>query len=78
LVERLKFQLPLADQGLKLKEVWEAAKVIPDTVRKLVDEREVARKAKDFVRSDELRRAIESNGYILEDTIDGFKIKKKF
>jgi cysteinyl-tRNA synthetase len=64
--------------GLKIKEVWEAAKVIPETVRKLVDERESARKAKDFVRSDELRRAIESNGYILEDTVDGFRIKKKF
>ena len=85
----LKSETPSADKlaslfkfdqvlGLKIKDVWEAAKVIPDTVRKLVDEREVARKAKDFARSDELRRAIESNGYILEDTIDGFKIKKKF
>lgn len=64
--------------GLRIKEVWSAAKVVPETVRKLVDERESARKAKDFVRSDELRVAIESNGYILEDTVDGFKIKKKF
>src|SRR5262249_4273411 len=64
--------------GLKLKEVWEAAKIIPHTVRQLVDEREAARKAKDFVHSDELRRAIESNGYIVEDTVDGFRIKKKF
>ncbi len=64
--------------GLKIKEVWEAAKVIPDTVRKLIDEREAARKAKDFTRSDELRKAIESNGYILEDTPDGFRVKKKF
>ncbi len=64
--------------GLKLKEIWEAAKVIPDTVRVLVDEREEARKAKDFVRSDELRRAIESNGYLIEDTPEGFRIKKKF
>lgn len=64
--------------GLKIAEVWEAAKVIPDTVRKLIDERELARKEKDFVRSDELRRAIESNGYILEDTPDGFRVKKKF
>ena len=85
----LKSETPSADKlaslfkfdqvlGLKIKDVWEAAKVIPDTVHKLVDEREVARKAKDFARSDELRRAIESNGYILEDTVDGFKIKQKF
>ncbi len=64
--------------GLKIKEVWEAAKVIPETVRELVDQREAARKEKDFIRSDELRRAIESNGYIVEDTLDGFRIKKKF
>ena len=85
----LKSETPSADKlaslfkfdqvlGLKIKDVWEAAKVIPDTVRKLVDEREVARKAKDFARSDELRSAIESNRYILEDTVDGFKIKQKF
>ena len=61
-----------------MKAVWEAAKVIPDVVHKLIDEREVARKSKDFVRSDELRRAIESNGYIVEDTLDGFRVKKKF
>ena len=64
--------------GLKIKEVWEASKVIPATVRKLVDEREEARKNKDFKKSDELRAAIESSGYILEDTVDGFRIKKKF
>ena len=64
--------------GLKLKEVWEAAKAIPDIVRKLVDDREEARKSKDFVRSDELRRAIEANGYIVEDTLDGVKVKKNF
>ncbi|HEX5429697.1 MAG TPA: cysteine--tRNA ligase [Patescibacteria group bacterium] len=64
--------------GLKLQEVWTAAKVIPETVRTLIDDREVARKAQDFVRADELRRAIESNGYIVEDTTDGFRVKKKF
>ncbi|MBX4191477.1 MAG: cysteine--tRNA ligase [Candidatus Doudnabacteria bacterium] len=64
--------------GLKIKEVWTAAKVIPETVRKLIDERQLAKKEKDFTRSDELRRTIESNGYIVEDTIDGFKVKKKF
>lgn len=64
--------------GLKIQEVWQAAKAIPDTVRVLIDEREEARRSKDFVRSDELRRAIESNGYIVEDTMDGFKVKKKF
>ncbi|MEO8065268.1 MAG: cysteine--tRNA ligase [Candidatus Doudnabacteria bacterium] len=64
--------------GLKIKEVWEESRVLPETVRQLVNEREIARKTKDFARSDELRREIESSGYTLEDTIDGFRIKKKF
>lgn len=64
--------------GLKIKETWEAARIVPEVVRKLVAEREIARKAKDFARSDELRQEIESSGFILEDTVDGFRIKKKF
>lgn len=64
--------------GLKIKEVWTAAKIIPETVRRLVEEREQARQAKDFKKSDELRHAIEASGYILEDTVDGYKLKKKF
>ena len=39
---------------------------------------EEARKAKDFVRADELRQAIEKEGYLIEDTPDGYRIKKKF
>ena len=64
--------------GFKLREIWEAAKLVPDTVKVLIAEREAARKAKDFAKSDELRQAIESNGYIVEDTVDGFRVKKKF
>jgi cysteinyl-tRNA synthetase len=64
--------------GLKIKEVWEAAKLIPDTVNNLMKEREAARQSKDFQKSDELRVAIESNGYIVEDSPDGSKLFKKF
>ncbi len=64
--------------GLKLKDIWEASQVIPEIVISLATEREQARKDKDFIRSDELRRAIESNGYLLEDTVDGYRLKKKF
>ena len=64
--------------GLKLKDVWTASQVIPEVVINLASERETARRAKDYVRSDELRRAIESNGYFLEDSADGFRLKKKF
>jgi cysteinyl-tRNA synthetase len=63
--------------GLKIKEVWEATSILPDTVQKLAQERDQARADKDFARSDELRIAIESNGYIVEDTPDGTRLKKR-
>ncbi len=49
---------------------------IPQQVKKLVAEREKARKNKDFKKSDELRAKIKSLGYWLEDTTEGPKIKK--
>jgi cysteinyl-tRNA synthetase len=64
--------------GLNLKHVWESAQEIPAAVKKLVDEREQARQAKDFKNSDQLRKEIETQGYLLEDTVDGYKLKKKF
>jgi cysteinyl-tRNA synthetase len=64
--------------GLRIKEVWEAAQTIPEVVKKLAEERETARKDKDYLKSDELRKAIESNGYLVDDTADGVRIKKKF
>lgn len=64
--------------GLKFKEVWDAARIIPETITRLVAEREHARKNKDFAASDKLRLAIESNGYLVEDAPDGYRLKKKF
>ena len=63
--------------GLKIKEVWEAAKTIPKIVQDLVYEREKARQSKDFAKSDELRISIESNGYIVEDSPYGPRLRKK-
>ncbi|MDO8529652.1 MAG: cysteine--tRNA ligase [bacterium] len=50
---------------------------IDGETQKLIDEREEARKIKDFQKSDELRRLIEEKGYLLEDLKEGYKIKKK-
>lgn len=49
---------------------------LTDEVRKMVAEREEARKRKDWKRSDELRDAIRAAGYILEDTKQGQKVRK--
>ena len=50
---------------------------IPEEIKRLVKEREEARKGKDFKKSDDLRSLIENKGYVLEDTKDGPVIKQK-
>ena len=57
---------------LLLKEKFE----IPSEVQKLVDEREDARRKKDFKKSDELRDKIKNLGYKIDDTKDGVKVSK--
>ncbi len=49
---------------------------IPAEIKKLAGEREKARKNKDFVKADDLRKKIEEKGYLVEDTKEGWKIKK--
>jgi len=48
-----------------------------DEVEKLVAERNAAKKARDFVRSDQLRAQLLEAGIILEDTKDGVRWKRK-
>lgn len=47
---------------------------VPQEILTLVDEREAARQAKDWKRSDELRDLIATKGFTVEDTPDGQKI----
>ncbi len=49
---------------------------IPDFIKKMVREREDARRRKDFKKADEMRRKIKQRGYWVEDTKGGPKIKK--
>ena len=44
---------------------------IPPEVQKLLEARAAARKAKDFAKSDELRKSIESLGWKVKDTAKG-------
>jgi cysteinyl-tRNA synthetase len=50
---------------------------IPDNILVMRDERENARKNKDFQRADELRDAILAAGYLIEDTPQGPRVRKK-
>ncbi|MCX6751765.1 MAG: cysteine--tRNA ligase [Candidatus Nomurabacteria bacterium] len=49
---------------------------IPKEIIKLAEEREEVRKNKDFKKSDELRDKINSLGYEIKDSSDGYKINK--
>jgi len=50
--------------------------IVPDEVKKLAEEREVARKNKDWAKSDEIRGATAGMGWNIEDTSSGPKITK--
>ena len=49
---------------------------IPEEIIKLAEKREEVRKNKDFKKSDELRDKINSLGYEIKDSSDGYKINK--
>ncbi len=49
---------------------------IPNNIKKLVSEREKARKNKDWKKADELRNKINKLGYQISDTGDGAKVSK--
>ena len=51
-------------------------RAVDDEIQKLVDERQAARKAKDFKRADEIRDMLKAQGIILEDTPQGVKITR--
>ena len=59
--------------GLNLDKAVEIQK-LPQNVEELVNEREEARKQKDFKKSDELRQKIENLGYTIEDKPEGPKV----
>ena len=49
---------------------------IPAEIKKLIQEREKARKEKDYERADKIREEIKSKGCILEDAKEGPRVKK--
>ncbi len=47
---------------------------VPDEVTKLAEEREEARRAGDYARSDELRDAVKERGFVIEDLPEGPRV----
>jgi cysteinyl-tRNA synthetase len=62
------------DSVLALGRVDESA--IPADVQALLDERQAARKARDFKRSDAIRDELKAKGWVIEDTPKGARLKK--
>jgi cysteinyl-tRNA synthetase len=50
---------------------------LDDEVKALIDKRIQARKEKNFLLADQIRKDLEDRGIILEDTAEGTKWKKK-
>ena len=49
---------------------------LPEDIQALVDARAEARKAKDWQRSDDLRRQLQERGYVVEDTAQGQSVRR--
>ena len=49
---------------------------IPEEIKRLVEEREDARKMKNWKKADELREKIKKRGWQIDDIKEGYKIKK--
>ncbi len=62
--------------GLGLDEYLGKTIEISEKVQQLIEERENARKNKDFEKADKVRREIKDLGYDLDDTPEGVKVKK--
>ncbi len=63
--------------GLGLADLKRERLSLDDEVQALVEEREQARKAKNFARADEIRKILDGRGIVLEDTPQGIRWRKK-
>jgi len=51
-------------------------KELPEEIMKLINEREEARKSRNFAKADEIRNILKSKGILLDDTKDGVKWRR--
>ena len=65
------------DEVLGVIGIDEAKDAEADEIEALIEERNAARKAKNFARSDEIRDILSARGIVLEDTAHGTKWKRK-
>jgi cysteinyl-tRNA synthetase len=70
-------QLDLLNRGLDVFGLGFVPEPPPETVRELTKEREEARRAKNFERSDQLRDEIAALGWVVQDSADGSTLVPK-
>jgi cysteinyl-tRNA synthetase len=67
--------------GLNLENSYSNSAVnlgdLSSEIKSLIEQRDEARKAKDFALSDELRKKLEEQGYLVEDTPQGTKVQRR-
>ena len=68
-------QLPFCHMPLLLK-AEKQDEILDKDIEELIKERQEARKAKNFVRADEIRDELLAKGIILKDTREGVKWKR--
>ena len=51
--------------------------ILPDEIERLIEERQDARKNRDFAKADQIRDALLDKGIVLEDTREGVRWKRK-
>ena len=57
-------------------DIKEQEVLLDEEIENLIEERQAARKAKNFARADEIRDQLSDMGIILEDTREGVKWKR--
>jgi len=76
LEEIIKFYQELAGGILGILKDFDQEESFQQEIKKLIEEREKARKERNWVKSDQIRDKLQEKGILLEDTSDGVRWKK--
>ena len=74
--QRMENLFQRVDDVFGLFSKWLSSKETPRHIQNYVDERNAARKEKNFTKADELRERVKKSGFLLEDTPEGTRVKQ--